>query len=55
MRHSAVLGKVIGLAIVPYSLAVDGARFVFQVDDRPVAIRVHLGPFYDPAGERLRA
>ena len=55
VRHSAVLGKVIGLAIVPYSLAVDGARFVVQVDDRPVAMRVHLGPFYDPAGERLRA
>ena len=55
VRHSAALGKVIGLAIVPHSLAVHGGRFVVQVDDRPVAMRVHLGPFYDPAGERLRA
>ncbi len=25
------------------------------VDGRPVAMRVHLGPFFDPAGERLKA
>jgi glycine cleavage system aminomethyltransferase T len=55
VRHSATLGKVIGLAIVPHELAVEGARFVVQVDDRPVAMRVHLGPFFDPAGERLKA
>jgi sarcosine oxidase subunit alpha len=55
VRHSAALGKVIGLAIVPSELAVDGARFVVQVDDRPVAMRVQLGAFFDPAGERLRA
>ena len=55
VRHSAVLGKVIGLAIVPSELAVEGARFVVQVDGRPVAMRVHLGPFFDPAGERLKA
>ena len=55
VRHSAVLGRVIGLAIVPHELAVEGARFVVQVDGRPVAMRVHLGPFFDPAGERLKA
>jgi glycine cleavage system aminomethyltransferase T len=55
VRHSAALGKVIGLAIVPSELAVDGGGFVVQVDGRPVAMRVHLGPFFDPAGERLRA
>ena len=55
VRHSAALGKVIGLAIVPSELAVEGARFVVQVDGRPVAMRVHLGPFFDPAGERLKA
>jgi glycine cleavage system aminomethyltransferase T len=55
VRRSAALGKVIGLAIVPNQLAVDGAPFVVQVDGRPVAMRVHLGPFFDPAGERLKA
>ena len=55
VRHSAELGKVIGLAIVPHALAVDGGRFDVQVDGRPVAMRVHLGPFFDPAGERLTA
>jgi len=55
VRHSAVLGKVIGLAIVPSELAAEGARFLVQVDGRAVAMRVHLGPFFDPAGERLKA
>ena len=55
VRHSEALGKVIGLAIVPNELAVEGARFAVQVDGRAVAMRVHLGPFFDPAGERLKA
>ncbi|HET9287264.1 MAG TPA: glycine cleavage T C-terminal barrel domain-containing protein, partial [Gaiella sp.] len=55
VRRSDVLGKVIGLAIVPHELAVEDARFAVQVDGRPVAMRVHLGPFFDPAGERLKA
>ena len=55
VRHSAELGKVIGLAIVPHELAVEGGRFVVQVDGRAVPMRVHLGPFFDPAGERLKA
>ena len=55
VRRSDVLGKVIGLAIVPHELAVEDARFAVQVDGRPVTMRVHLGPFFDPAGERLKA
>lgn len=55
VRRSEAVGKVIGLAIVPHELAVEGARFVVQVDGRPVTMNVHLGPFFDPAGERLKA
>ena len=55
VRRSAELGKVIGLAIVPYELAVDGGRFDVQVSGRAVPMTVHLGPFYDPAGERVKA
>ncbi len=32
VRHSRELGQVIGLAIVPHELAVDGGRFDVQVD-----------------------
>ena len=55
MRRSAELGKVIGLAVVPHRLAVDGGRFAVQVNGRPVEMRVRLGPFLDPSGERVRA
>ncbi len=55
VRRSAELGKVIGLAIVPHELAVEGGSFDVQVDGRPVAMKVHLGAFYDPAGERVKA
>ena len=55
VRRSAELGKVIGLAIVPYELAVDGGRFDVQVNGRPMPMTVHLGPFYDPAGEKVKA
>lgn len=54
-RRSAELGKVIGLAVVPHELAVDGGRFDAQVDGRTVPMRVHLGPFFDPEGTRLKA
>ena len=37
VRRSAELGKVIGLAIVPHELAVDGGRFDVQVNGRPGA------------------
>jgi len=55
VRHSAELGKVIGLAIVPHDLAVDGGRFDVQVEGRAVPMTVHLGAFYDPTGERMKA
>jgi len=55
VRRSEELGKVIGLAIVPHALAIDGGRFDVQVNGKAVPMRVHLGPFFDPAGERLKA
>jgi sarcosine oxidase subunit alpha len=54
-RRSAELGKVIGLAILPHELAVDGGEFQVVVDGRKVSMRVHLGPFFDPEGARLKA
>ncbi|HZO50771.1 MAG TPA: 2Fe-2S iron-sulfur cluster-binding protein [Gaiellaceae bacterium] len=55
VRRSAELGKVIGLAVVPHELAVDGGRFDVRVDGRLVPMTVHLGPFFDPEGARLKA
>ena len=55
VRRSEELGKVIGLAIVPHELAVDGGHFDVQVDGKRVPMTVHLGSFFDPAGERLKA
>ena len=54
-RRSAELGKVIGLAILPHVLAVEGARVRRVIDGKPVPMRVHLGPFFDPEGARLKA
>jgi sarcosine oxidase subunit alpha len=54
-RRSAELGKVIGLAIMPVGLAVDGATFHVVVDGKAVPMRVHLGPFFDPEGAKLKA
>ncbi|HJU48433.1 MAG TPA: glycine cleavage T C-terminal barrel domain-containing protein, partial [Gaiellaceae bacterium] len=55
VRRSAELNKVIGLAVVPHELAVDGGRFDAQVNGKPVPMLVHLGPFFDPEGARLKA
>jgi sarcosine oxidase subunit alpha len=55
VRRSDELGKVIGLAILPHELAVDGGRFDVQIGKRRVPMTVHLGPFFDAAGERLKA
>jgi sarcosine oxidase subunit alpha len=55
VRRSAELNKVIGLAVVPHELAVDGGRFDAQVNGKAVPMRVHLGPFFDPEGARLKA
>ena len=46
---------MIGLAIVPNDLAVDGGRFDVQVNGRAVPMTVRLGPFYDPAGEKVKS
>jgi sarcosine oxidase subunit alpha len=54
-RHSAELGTVIGLAILPKRLAVEGAEFDVVVDGKPRPMRVHLGPFFDPEGVKLKA
>ena len=56
VRRSEELGKVIGLAIVPHDLAVDGGRFDVQIggkrgaDDACTSARSSI-----PAGERLKA
>jgi aminomethyltransferase len=55
VRRSAELGKVIGLAIVPAELARDGSSFQVQVNGRVEPMTVHLGPFFDPEGTRLKA
>ena len=55
VRKSLELNKVIGLAVVPVGLGVDGGRFDVQIDGRPVPMKVHLGPFFDPEGARLKA
>ena len=55
VRHSQELGKVIGLAIVPHSLAIDGGSFDVRVKGKNVRMVVHLGAFFDPTGERLKA
>jgi len=40
---------------VPNELAVEGTRFDVQVDGRPIPMTVHLGAFYDPAGEKVKS
>ena len=46
---------MIGLAIVPHELAVEGGQFDVRIDGRNVRMDVHMGAFFDPAGERLKA
>lgn len=54
-RVSAVSGRVIGLAYVPAGTDRDGAGFQFDLGEgRFGRGTVHLGPFYDPDGERMR-
>ena len=55
VRRSEELGKVIGLAIIPNELAVDGGRFDVQVNGQPAPMTVHLGAFYDPEGEKVKS
>jgi sarcosine oxidase, subunit alpha len=56
-RHSPTLDEAIGLCWLPADLAEQpGASFIIRLQDGAglAEARVHHGPFYDPAGERLR-
>ena len=54
-RSSERLSRTVGLAWVGPELAYDGAEITICVDARDEKASVTLEPFYDPAGERLRA
>lgn len=55
-RFSPTLNQAIGLCWLPAELAAQpGAAFTIWREGRPLSARVHHGPFYDPAGARLRA
>ncbi|HXF97473.1 MAG TPA: 2Fe-2S iron-sulfur cluster-binding protein [Gaiellaceae bacterium] len=54
-RWSEAVGAAIGLAWVPPERAEEGTRFEIRVDRRTLGARVAHGPFYDKAGERMRA
>ena len=54
-RWSPELGRAIGLAWVPASLARDGAELTFKMNGGFEKGRVRLKPFYDPEGGRLRS
>jgi sarcosine oxidase subunit alpha len=55
VRHSKELDQVIGLAILPHAMAVEGGTFDVRVDGGNVRMEVHMGAFFDPSGERLKA
>jgi sarcosine oxidase subunit alpha len=54
-RYSPVLHQAIGLAWVPAEVARPGEPLLIASDGAVAAARVVTEPFYDPAGERLRA
>jgi sarcosine oxidase subunit alpha len=54
-RESERMGHTVGLAWVGPDLAIDGAEIAIRVGDRDERAVVTLEPFYDAAGERLRA
>jgi sarcosine oxidase subunit alpha len=54
-RRSEQVGRAIGLAWVPPDLAEEGASLDIRVNGRLEQARVRLRPFFDPAGERLKA
>ena len=53
-RYSHVLGKSIGLAWVPISMAEEDTEIGVLVNGKPVPGKVVSQPFYDPDGGRLR-
>jgi len=54
-RWSEQVGRAIGLAWLPPDLAEEDAEFEIRVNGRLEQARVRLRPFFDPAGERLKA
>ena len=54
-RWSARLGKAIGLAWVPATLAEEGTLLSIKVNGTLERASVRLKPFFDPDGERLRS
>ncbi len=54
-RWSDAASAFIGLAWVPSKMAQEGTRLDFRSGGAMVAARVHLKPFYDPEGTRLRS
>jgi sarcosine oxidase subunit alpha len=54
-RWSDAAGAFIGLAWVPLAMAAEGSRLDIHSGTSRVVARVHLKPFYDPDGARLRS
>jgi sarcosine oxidase, subunit alpha len=54
-RWSDMAAAFIGMAWVPVSMAEEGMRLDFRSNGTHVIGRVHLEPFYDPDGLRLRS
>jgi len=55
LKVSPYLGKCIGMAVVPASLAQSGTMIDAYAEGKRVSLRVVEGPVYDPEGERLRS
>jgi len=54
-RRSDAAGAVVGLAWVPADMAADGTVIDVQFGSTSGLGTVHLAPFYDPEGEKLRS
>jgi sarcosine oxidase subunit alpha len=54
-RWSDAASAFIGLAWVPTEMASEGTRLEFRSRGAMIAARVHLKPFYDPDGAKLRS
>jgi sarcosine oxidase subunit alpha len=54
-RWSPQLNRAIGMAWVPPDQAGDGTVIQIRVERTRRRATVHLKPFYDPDGERLRS
>jgi len=55
-RYSPILEEPVGLCWLPATLAEqEGAAFTIHRNGTLIEAQVHHGPFYDPAGERLRS